>query len=90
LLEDSGKNDRSLDRSLYVSFGLVMSLRLGDVEKARAWLESNGAKIIFQTVSSGGLYLLRDYQVRRALQGDVSQLREIYQRKERRVEKTEQ
>lgn len=69
------------DRSVFVSFGLVLSLKLDDVEKVRAWLEENGAKIVFQTVASSPLFVLREYQVRRALQGDVSQLSEIYQKK---------
>jgi hypothetical protein len=82
LSEDSVK-----DRSVFVSYGLVLSLQLGDVEKVRSWLEGNGAKIIFQTVGSGPLFLLREYQVRRILQGDASQLEEVYQKKQRRVEK---
>jgi hypothetical protein len=65
----------------------VLSLQLGDVEKVRSWLEGNGAKIVFQTVGSGPLFVLREYQVRRILQGDTSQLDEVYQRKQRRVEK---
>jgi hypothetical protein len=81
LSEDSIK-----DRSVFISFGLVLSLKLDDVEKVRAWLEANGTKIVFQTTSSGDLYLLREYQVRRAIHGDVSQLCEIYQKKQRREE----
>jgi hypothetical protein len=75
------------DRSIFVSFGLVLSLKIDDVEKVRSWLEANGAKIVFQTTGNADLFVLREYQVRRILQGDISQLREIYQRKQRRVEK---
>ena len=67
----------------------MLSLKLEDIEKVRSWLEQNGAKIVFQTVASSPLFVLREYQVRKAIQGDLSQLREIYQQKQRRVEKTE-
>jgi hypothetical protein len=82
LSEDSVK-----DRSVFISFGLVLSLKLDDVEKVRSWLEGNGAKIVFQTVASSPLFVLREYQVRKAIQGDTSELKEVYQRKQRRVEK---
>ena len=75
------------DRSIFVSFGLVLSLKLDDVDKVRSWLQENGVKIIFQTTGKSDLFVLREYQVRRILQGDTSQLREVYQRKQRRVEK---
>lgn len=81
------EEERQKDRSIFVSFGLVLSLKLEDVEKVRSWLEENGAKIVFQTVASSPLFVLREYQVRRAIQGDTSQLSEVYQRKQRRVEK---
>jgi hypothetical protein len=81
-------DDSLKDRSLFVSFGLVLSLKLADVEKARSWLEGNGAKIVFQTVGSGPLFVLREYQVRRILQGDTSELKDVYLRKQKgRVEK---
>ena len=77
------------DRQFYVSFGLIVSARLGDVEKIRSVVQGLGGKIVFQTVTSAPLYLLRHYQVEQILQGDVSQLREAHSRKqkERRVEK---
>jgi hypothetical protein len=75
------------DRSIFVSFGLVLSLKIGDIDKVRSWLETNGVKIVFQTSGGSDLFVLREYQVRRILQGDISQLREIYQKKQRRVEK---
>jgi hypothetical protein len=80
-------DDSIKDRSMFISFGLVLSLKLDDVEKVRAWLEGNGAKIVFQTVASAPLFLLREHQVRKAIQGDTSELKEVYQRKQRRVEK---
>ena len=76
-------SEASRDRLLYVSFGLVLSLKLEDVEKVRAYLQENGAKIIFQTVSSGQLYVLREYQVQRALQGDLSQMQDVHDRKQK-------
>jgi len=77
------------DQQFYISFGLVVSARLADVAKIRDAVERLGGKIAFQTVSNGDLFLLRRYQVERALAGDVSQLREIHNRKsgERRNEK---
>jgi hypothetical protein len=85
-LEDSLLN-RLRDRDVFISFGLVLSLRPDDIEKVRDWLQSNGAKIVFQTTSTGDLFLLRDWTMRRAIDGDTSQLKEVYQRKQRRVEK---
>ncbi len=72
------------DAGFYVTYGVVISARWGDVEKIRRAIEAEGGKIAFQTVSNGDLYLLRRYQVERALQGDASQLREVYQRKQDR------
>jgi hypothetical protein len=61
---------------------------MADVQKIREAIERLGGKIVFQTVSTGSLYVLRAYQVERALSGDISHLREIHKRKEeRRVEK---
>jgi hypothetical protein len=77
------------DRQFYVSFGLIVSARLGDVEKIRKAIESLGGKIAFQTVTSAPLYVLRHYQIEQILRGDISHVREIHERKqkERRVEK---
>ncbi len=72
------------DAGFYVTYGVIISARLADVEKIRAAIEQLGGKIAFQTVSNGELFLLRRYQVERALQGDASQLREVYQRKQDR------
>ena len=79
--------NRARDRSAFMSLGLVLSVRPDDVEKIRDWLESNGAKIVYQTTSTGDLFLLRDWTMRRAIDGDTSQLKEVYQRKQRRVGK---
>jgi len=79
----------SEDQQFFVSFGLIVSARLADVARIREAVERLGGKIAFQTVSNGDLFLLRRYQVERALAGDVSQLRDIHNRKtgERRNEK---
>ena len=69
------------DQQFFVSFGLIISARLVDVKKIRDEIERLGGKIAFQTVSTGPLYILRAYQVERALSGDVSHLREIHERK---------
>lgn len=66
---------------MFISFGLVLSLPYNTVEKIRTLVEENGAKIIFETTSADSLFVLREYQVRRILQGDTSQLRKIYERK---------
>lgn len=75
------------DLQFYVSFGAVISCRLGDVEKIRVGIEAGGGRVVFQTVSNGSLFLFREAQVERALNGDFSALAEIHKRKERRVEK---
>ncbi len=76
------------DAGFYITYGVVISARWGDVEKIRRAIEAEGGKIAFQTVSNGDLYLLRRYQVERALDGDLSQLREVYERKQDRRLKT--
>jgi hypothetical protein len=69
------------DQRFFVSFGLIISARLVDVQRIRDEIERLGGKIAFQTVSNGPLYVLREYQLERAIHGDVSQLREIHERK---------
>lgn len=82
-------SDASLDRKFYVSFGVVMSVQHADVERIRAAIEAGGGKIVFQTISTGPLYLLRHYQVEQVLSGDTSQLCEVHKKKQeqRRLEK---
>ena len=80
------------DRGFYVSFGLIISARLADLEKIRESVQAAGGKIAFQTSTPAPLYLLRHYEVEQILQGDSSalaELREVHDRKsrERRVEK---
>ena len=75
----------SPDQDFFVSFGLIVSCRLGDVEKIRGSIQKLGGRIVFQTVSNGVLFLFRAAQVVRALQGDASALAEAHKRKERRV-----
>jgi hypothetical protein len=78
----------SADLGFYVSFGLVLSARLADIPKIRKAIERLGGKIAFQTVTKEDLFLLREYQVERILDGDLDQLAELHKRKqERRVEK---
>lgn len=72
------------DREFIVSYGAIISCRLGDVERIRCLIESVGGRIVFQTVSNGPLFLLRAAQIERAMNGDVSALVEIHRRKQRR------
>jgi len=69
------------DQQFYVSFGLIISARLADVQRIRDEIERLGGKIAFQTISNGPLYVLREYQVERAIHGDVSHLKELHDRK---------
>ncbi len=75
------------DQQFFVSFGVIMSCRLGDVERIRESIHALGGRVVFQTVSNGDLFLFRAAQVERALQGDVSALAEIHTKKARRVMK---
>ncbi len=77
----------SADQRFYVSFGMIVSCRLGDVEKIRDSILKLGGRLVFQTVTDGDLFLFRAAQVERALKGDVSALAEIHKKKERRVDK---
>lgn len=76
----------SPDLQFPVSFGLVMSCKLGDVDYIRSLIHGAGGRIIFQTVSDRPLFLLRAAQVERALKGDLSALAEIHGKKTRRSE----
>ena len=82
-------SDASLDRKFFVSFGVVMSVQHADVERIRAAIMDCGGKIVFQTVSTDQLYLLRRYQVEQILNGDTSQLCGVHKKKQeqRMVEK---
>ena len=78
----------SPDLQFLVSFGAVISCRLGDVELIRSLIQEAGrGRIVFQTVSNGPLFLFRAGQVERALNGDLSALAEIHGKKTRRSEK---
>jgi hypothetical protein len=79
--------EQAKDQDFWVSFGLIVSVRLSDVEKIRRTVEEAGGKVVFQTTTTAPLYLLRQYQIEKALQGDVSQLQEIHEKKRRRMEK---
>lgn len=87
--QSTSPSESSQDRGFFVSYGLIISTRLRDVDRIREAVKELGGKIIFQTVTSAPLYLLRGYQVERILQGDLSELLEAYARKqkERRSEK---
>jgi hypothetical protein len=74
----------SPDLQFLVSFGMVISCKLGDVDYIRSLIHHEGCRIIFQTVSDRPLFLLREAQVERTLRGDVSALAEIHKKKTRR------
>ncbi|MGA2971907.1 MAG: hypothetical protein ABSE39_04685 [Candidatus Bathyarchaeia archaeon] len=78
-------SDSAADQQFLVSFGVVISCRLGDVEHIRSLINGIGGRVVFQTVSNGPLFLFRAAQVERALTGDVSALAEIHNKKTRRV-----
>lgn len=77
----------SADLQFYVSFGLLVSCKLGDVDRIRGLIEGAGGRIVFQTVSNGLLFLLRQAQVDRILHGDTSAIAEVHRKKTRRSEK---
>jgi hypothetical protein len=79
-------SESAADREFFVSFGVIMSCRLGEVDRIRESIEIQGGRIVFQTVSNGPLFLLRQGQIDRALAGDLSALAEIHLKK-RRVRK---
>jgi hypothetical protein len=86
--ETKPPSDSAADLQFFVSYGAIISCRLGEVPRIRGKIEAEGGRIIFQSVSNGPLILLRGGQVERVLQGDTSALAEVHRRKERRsVEK---
>jgi hypothetical protein len=60
-----------------------LNARLLDIPKIREAVERLGGKIAFQTVTKEDLFLLRQYQVERILDGELDQLRLVYDRKRR-------
>jgi hypothetical protein len=74
----------SPDLQFLVSFGVVVSCKLGDVERIRNRIQEQGGRIVFQTTSNGDLFLLRERQVERILLGDTSTLAEVHRKKTRR------
>ena len=79
--ETEPPSESTADQRFPVSFGLVVSCRLGDVQGIRESVQRLGGRIIYQTVSEGQLFLFREAQVERALNGDVSALIELHRRK---------
>ena len=73
----------------FLSFGLILSARKEDEVRIREGIESAGAKIVFQTITTAPLYVLRHYQVEQILRGEVSWLQDIHEKKskERSVKK---
>jgi hypothetical protein len=86
IFPDATSPSGSPDLQFPVSFGLVISCKLSDVDYIRSLIHGAGCRIIFQTVSDKPLFLLRAAQVEKVLKGDVSALAEIHNRKTRRVE----
>jgi hypothetical protein len=83
------QNKPSSVATAFLSFGLIVSARKEDEIGLRKAIEKAGGKIVFQTVTTAPLYVLRHYQVEQILQGEVSWLQAVHDRKskERRVEK---
>ncbi len=74
-------SEQEKDQDFYVSFGLILSVRLSSLPAIRKAVTMEGAKIVFQTSTPAPLYLLRHYEVEKALQGDIEWLREIHDKK---------
>jgi hypothetical protein len=72
----SGKAARAL-----CTFGLVISCRYADQEPIVDAISNIGAKVIYRIPSTGQLFILRRYEVEKALRGELFELQEIYDRK---------
>jgi len=72
---------------VFASLGLIISCRPSDVDLICRVIQACGGKLVFQTATNGSLFLLREVQIERILQGDLSELVEIMKKKERRSEK---
>jgi hypothetical protein len=66
---------------VFCTFGLVVSCRYADQEPIVTAISEIGGKVIYRVPSTGHLFILRAYQIEKALRGDVSELQEIYDRK---------
>lgn len=82
-LSDQPKSpsEAAQDWNFFISFGLIISARLGDVDKIRAAIQEEGGKVIFQTATTAPLYLLRHYEIEQILRGDTSHIREVHDKK---------
>jgi hypothetical protein len=65
----------------FCTFGLVISCRYAEQEPIINAINKIGAKVIYRIPSTGQLFILRRYEVEKALRGDLSELQEIYDRK---------
>ncbi|MGA8856197.1 MAG: hypothetical protein WB643_03415 [Candidatus Bathyarchaeia archaeon] len=74
----------SPDLQFPVTFGVIISCKLGNVEWIRRRIEQEDGHIVFQTTSERPLFLLRERQVERILQGDTSAIAEVHRKKTRR------
>ena len=92
MTEDKGENPRTSFSPkpnspsedvgrVFCTFGLVLSCRYADVEPIVDAIAKIGGKVIYRIPSTGQLFVLRRYEVEKALRGELSELQEIYDRK---------
>ena len=66
---------------VFCTFGLVLSCRYADLDPIIDAITKIGARVIYRIPSTGQLFILRRYEVEKALRGELSELQEIYDRK---------
>jgi len=76
-----------MESSPLLTFGLIVSCRCADVEPIAAAISNIGGKIIYRTASKDHLFILSSDQIARVLKGNLSELKEIYDRKMKETER---
>ena len=66
---------------MYVTGCVLLNARLGDMEKLQASIAAQapaaGAKLVYKMTSSEKLYVLRRTFLERAVQGDLSKIKQL-------------
>ena len=73
--------EKKRDAQAFISYGLLMSVTVDKIDMIREAAKALGAKVIYNTTSTGDLYIIREYTLDRAIDGDVSELKELKKKK---------
>ena len=75
-----------MDSTTFCTFGLVISCRYADLEPIAAAISEVGGKIVYRSTTTNHLFILSSGQIEKVLKGDLSELKEIHDRKMKEAE----